>query len=452
MSVRDYAAAPMRLVLMVGGIAAGVALIAALGIINVSVLANFRASLERAAGKAALQVVLGTGEVGFDESVAEIVARDPDVAHAFGLVRGWLAATDETGDTVQLFGVDLTSDAIDSYDVRVVGREDIDELELLNDPSSVLLGREYALRRGIEVGDRVRFASPQGITPLHVRGLLEAAGLATAFGGNLAVMDLMAAQRLLGKDRRVDQVDVLLGPQADVGTVRDRLAAALPSSLSVLRPALRGERFERVIAAFQAMLDGLSLLCLLAGVFIVYNTSATAVVQRARDLAIMLAVGAERRTIFRLVLVEAALIGLAASVIGVALGFGLARVLLQLVAQSMGVIYQTRFTVESYTLTPSQVGWYCALGVLASVAAALAPARKASGLDPLELMRPDFRERLAMAAPARLLVTGGAVLLVLVLAAVRMELSTRSWCGETSRRSLRGVGDGARDPFHGRGS
>jgi hypothetical protein len=46
-----------------------------------------------------------------------------------------------------------------------------------------------------------------------------AEGLATVFGGNLAVMDLMAAQRLLGKDRRVDQVDVLLRPDANVAAV-----------------------------------------------------------------------------------------------------------------------------------------------------------------------------------------------------------------------------------------
>ena len=386
-SVRDYRAAPMRLILMIGGIAVGVALIAALDIINTSVLANFRASLERAAGKAALQVVLGTGEVGFDESAIATAAEDPDVAHAFGLVRGWLAATDDSGDTVQLFGVDLTTDAIDSYDVHAVGRDAIDQVEFLNDPSSVLLTKEYAARRGIQVDDRVRFASPQGIKELRVRGLLEAEGLATVFGGNLAVMDLMAAQRLLGKDRRVDQVDVLLRPGASVAAVRDRLAAALPSSLSVLRPALRGERFERVIGAFQAMLDGLSLLCLLAGVFIVYNTSATAIVQRARDLAIMLAVGAERRRIFSLVLTEAALLGFVASLIGVALGLGMARVLLQLVAQSMGVIYQTRFTVETYTLTWSQIAWYCGLGVGGAVMAAIVPARKASRLDPLDLMR-----------------------------------------------------------------
>jgi putative ABC transport system permease protein len=216
-SLRDYRAAPMRLVLMVGGIAVGVALIAALGIINVSVLSNFRASLERAAGKAALQVVLGTGEVGFDEGAVAAVSKDDGVANAFGLVRGWLATTDDSGDTLQLFGVDLTTDAMDSYDVRAVG-EQIDELEFLNDPLSVLLTEEYAERRGVKIGDRVPFASPRGIERLHVRGLLRAEGLATVFGGNLAVMDLPAAQRLLGKEARVDQVDVLLRPATDVAS------------------------------------------------------------------------------------------------------------------------------------------------------------------------------------------------------------------------------------------
>lgn len=435
-SLRDYRAAPMRLVLMVGGIAVGVGLIAALGIINVSVLANFRASLERAAGKAALQVVLGTGEVGFDEAAVAAVAKDPAVVNAFGLVRGWLATTDDSGDTLQLFGVDTTTDAMDSYDVRAVG-EAIDELEFLNDPSSVLLTEEYAQRRGLGVGDRVPFASPKGIERLHVRGLLRAEGLATVFGGNLAVMDLPAAQRLLGKEGRVDQVDVLLRPDTDVAPVQQRLAAVLPSSLSVIRPALRGERFERVIGAFQAMLDGLSLLCLLAGVFIVYNTSATAVMQRARDFAIMLAVGAERRGIFALMLTEATLIGLVASLIGVGLGLGMARVLLQLVAQSMGVIYQTRFTVESYTLTVGQVAWYVALGVGGAVAAAVVPARKASRLDPLELMRHDYRERLAIAADKKKLLLAGAALLVLTVIAVGIELESRSvWWGNLAASLL----------------
>ena len=424
-SARDYLGAPGRLALMLGGIASGVALIAALGIINVSVIANFRAMLERAAGKAALQVTLGTGEVGFDESLAELVATDPAVAQAFGFVRGTLVATDQSGEVLQLFGIDLVSDAMDSYDVRVIGRE-ADEIELLNDPTSVFLTEEYAARRHIAVGDRVRFAATSGIRELHVRGLLRPEGIATVFGGNLAVMDLPAAQRLVGKDRRVDQIDILVRPGSDVATLAGRLANKLPPSLSVTRPALRGERFERVIGAFQAMLDGLSLLCLLAGVFIVYNTSATAITQRARDLAIVIALGAERRTIFALVLVESMILGVIASVIGIACGYALAHVLVSLVANSMGVVYQARFSVESLSLTWQQALWYAGLGTIGAVAAALVPARKASRLDPLDLMRPDFREKLAITSPNRRLLGIAFVLLALTAGALYVEQTTRS--------------------------
>ena len=424
-SARDYWAAPGRLALMLGGIASGVALIAALGIINESVVANFRTMLERAAGKATLQVTLGTGEVGFDESLVQTIGADPGVAQAFGFTRGTLVAADQSGEVLELFGIDLGTDAVDSYDVRVVEREG-DEVEMLNDPSSVLLTEGYASRRRVSLGDRVPFATPGGVRRLHVRGLLRPEGIATVFGGNLAVMDLPAAQRLLGKDRRVDQVDVILRPGTDAAAVRDRLSAVLPSSLSVGRPALRGERFERVVGSFQAMIDGLSLLGLLAGVFIVYNTSATAITQRARDLAILIALGAERRTIFALVMIESALVGLIASTIGIVAGRGLAHLLLDLVAQSMGVIYQMRFSIESLVLTSQQALWYTVLGTSGAVAAGLVPAYKASRLDPLDLMRPDFRERLAITSPNRLLVAVWLVLIALAAVAIYVENTTHS--------------------------
>lgn len=423
-SWRSYRATPARLLLVVGGIAAGVALLAAITLVNASVLANFRTMLERTAGKAALQIQLGTGEIGFDEAIVDVAAADPDVAHAFGLVRGTLHASEGSGEVLQLFGVDLVADAAGSYDVSVEGGTDA--LELLNDAHAVLLTKEFAARRGLEVGSRVPFATPTGVSELHVRGLLEATGLATVFGGNLVVMDLPAAQRLLGKEGRVDQIDLVLKPKAAAAPVQQRLSALLPASLSVNLPALRGERFERAIAAFQAMLDGLSLLCLLASIFIVYNTTATAITERARDLAVMLTVGSERRWIFTLVIAEAAVLGTIASALGILLGLGLARVMTTLVAQSMGAIYQVRFPVDVLWLSWGQVGRDVALGVGAAVTAAIVPARKASRLDPIALMRPDYRERLAATSSSGKWLAAGASVAAAAVVAVIVEQRQRS--------------------------
>jgi len=68
----------------------------------------------------------------------------------------------------------------------------------------MLLTESHARRRNIHLGERIPFATPTGIRDLRVRGLLHAEGLATVFGGNLAVMDSFAAQRLLAKERSVD--------------------------------------------------------------------------------------------------------------------------------------------------------------------------------------------------------------------------------------------------------
>ncbi|MGH7786260.1 MAG: ABC transporter permease, partial [Candidatus Binatia bacterium] len=420
-----YRATPGRLVLLLGGISLGVALISALDIINVSVLANFRATLERAAGKASLQVQLGAGEVGFPQSTVEAVRTDPAVEHAFGMVRGTLHASDGSGEVLQLFGVDFLSDGdSNAYDVHTL--DGGNAFEVLSDPHSVLLAEEYATRQRLTVGDEVRFATPTGIVSLHVRGLLRATGLATVFGGNLAVMDLPAAQSLFDKADRVDQIDVVLVPNAPVSAVQQRLIVALPASLSVTRPSLRGERFERVIGAFQAMLDGLSFLCMLASVFIVSNTMATAVAERAQQLAILRTLGAPRRRIERLILSEAALIGVAASVIGIGVGVGLAHFLTSLVAQSIGIIYQVRVPDGGLTLTLTQVGWYLAFGTVGAVIAAWIPARQAGRLDPIKLMRPDYREQLTGTSPDRLWLALGLLMIAASAVAVYLGQAGRS--------------------------
>src|SRR5207247_530230 len=77
-------------------------------------------------------------------------------------------------------------------------------------------------------------------------------------------------------------------------------------------------------------------------------------------------------------------------------------------------------------LTAQQALWYTLLGTCGAVAAGLVPAYKASRLDPLDLMRPDFRERLAITSPNRLLVAVWLVLIALAAVAIYVENTTHS--------------------------
>jgi ABC-type lipoprotein release transport system permease subunit len=97
-----------RTALVVGGIATGVTLIVAISVVNTSVLANVQNTIDLIAGPAALEVTLGVGEIGFQETVIDAVRADPDVVVAVPLVRGTISVADDSNETLQLFGADLS--------------------------------------------------------------------------------------------------------------------------------------------------------------------------------------------------------------------------------------------------------------------------------------------------------------------------------------------------------
>jgi putative ABC transport system permease protein len=388
-SVRQLTASWGRTVLIVGGVATGVSLIVAIRLINSSVLTSFRRSIELAAGPAALEVTLGVGEIGFDESAAEIVRSDPDVQFAVPLVRGTVSLSTEPGETLQLFGADLTAEAdLNRYPITTQDRAAV--LRGLEDPSSILLSATFAEAHSLRVGQKVSLATTSGITLLTIRGLLEATGVAAVLGGRLAVMDLPAAQFLLGKAGKVDQVDIVLRDGAHTETVQRRVAAMLPDTLTVQRPEQRGAHYDQILSAFQGMLTGLSSLCLVAGLFIIYNTTSTGALRRAAVMGELRLLGAEESRLFRLLLAEAAVLGVLGSMVGMGSGIVLARLLTGMVADSMGVIFQLRFPIEQLAIDPTEQLTIGALGLAAAIFGSYFAARRASRVEPLDTVRGEL--------------------------------------------------------------
>ncbi|MBI5506549.1 MAG: ABC transporter permease, partial [Deltaproteobacteria bacterium] len=284
-----------RTLLVMCGTATGVTLIVAINIINTTVVENFRRTINLLAGPAALEITLGVGEIGFSESALATAAADPDVEAAIPLVRATISRADAPAETLQLFGVDLVQEEkLARYAVHAASREDRAAiLRGLEDPHSVLLTTELATRLGLSRGSELALATPSGVASYKVSGLLEAGGVAAALGGAIVVMDLPAAQFATGKEGRLDQIDLMLREGSSVVAVRDRLRAALAPQLTVERPERRGAQYDRIFASFQAMLTGISTLCLIAGVFIVYNTTSTGALRRVLALATLRHIGAD---------------------------------------------------------------------------------------------------------------------------------------------------------------
>ncbi len=414
-----------RTLLVVSGIATGVSLIVAINVINTSVVANLRRALDLLAGPAQLEVTLGLGEVGFDEGVADAVRSAPDVVAAIPLVRGTIGVLGGPPQTLQLFGAELVDEA-DLQRYAVSASTDRRELlRTMDDPDAILVAASFASARGLAVGSRLQVSTPTGNRALTIRGLLEPRGLAAALGGQLAVMDLGAAQRLLGKAGRVDQIDVVLRPDADVDAAAASLRTRVPDVLNVERPAQRGREYERVFASFRSMLTGISTLCLIAGVYIIYNTTATGAVQRASVFAMLGCMGGSPSQLFTLLMLEAVLLGIVGTLFGYVSGVLQGWLLSGMVASSMGVIFKMPFFVEAFDLDVRQLAAIGVIGIAASLVASYSTSRRVTRLDPIDILRNGARLAGLQMRPRRLL-TWWAALIAISIAALYAQERTQS--------------------------
>lgn len=376
-----------RVILVVAGVAVGTTLIVAVDVVNESVLDSFQRTMRLVAGPADLQVKLGLGEVGFSESVTDLVRGGPDVVAAVPLIRGTVTLAAKTDEVLHVFGADLAAEEdLGRYRTRLTS-ERRDAAMALIDIRSIFVSEALAKRVGRDVGDPLRLSTPHGLVTVTIRGLLEPHGLARAYSGNVAVMDIAAAQWLLDKDGRIDQIDIVVRDGADVGAVAAGLRRLLPDELRVTSPDFQGADYRRVLSSFQAMLTGLSLLCLVTGIYVIYNTTTTAAIQRTKTMAQLRLIGAKRTVLFRLLIIEALCLGSIGSVLGVLIGLPLAWVLAGTITGSMGVIFQLRFPIDAISINGLRLAVIVLLGMTTAVFASTFAAHRMAALDPLDQLR-----------------------------------------------------------------
>ena len=377
----------LRSVLTTAGIVLGVALLVGMQGANRSVLAAFNQTVDRIAGKAQLQVT--AGESGFAEDVLERVQAVPQVRAAAPVIE----ASVETGLKGQgkllILAVDMTGDrSLRDYDFEN-GDEDVidDPLVFLAQPDSLIVTREFAGRNGLGAGSRVAFDTMEGPRQFTVRGVLKAGGMAAAFGGNLGIMDIYAAQKVFGRGRHFDRIDIGLAEGVSLEQGQAALEKALGPGFNVEPPSGRGRQFESLLGIYTTAMSISSLFALFVGVFIIYNSFAIAVTQRRAEIGILRALGATRGQIRTLFLGESAIAGLIGSAAGVALGLAFTRSLAGFTGQLMEAIFGVPQNTREILVDPRFLLVALVLGVATSMIAAFVPARNAARVEPVQALQ-----------------------------------------------------------------
>src|SRR4030095_3360231 len=183
-------------------------------------------------------------------------------------------------------------------------------------------------------------------------------GPAKVMDGNFVLLDIAAAQLAFDRFGRVDRVDVRLADPAALNRAEKAIGARLPPGLAVQRPARRVAQVEKMLAAFQFNLGALSMVALLVGLFLIYNTVATSVIARREEIGVLRALGTSRGTILALLLGDAAALAAIVGALGVPLGWLLAWGAVGLTSSTVTTLY-----VADAAQVPSLAWWQAVAAV-----------------------------------------------------------------------------------------
>jgi putative ABC transport system permease protein len=377
----------LRTMLTTAGIVLGVSVFVGMRAANRSVMDAFSHTVDRIAGKTELQVT--AGETGFDEEVLEKVQSASSVGVAVPVIEAIVGTNVAGRGYLLVLGVDMTGDrSLRDYDLESGDQAVVDDpLVFLAQPDSLIISKELADATHLSVNSRLPLGTLDGQKAFTIRGVMKSSGLTSVFGGNLAIMDIYAAQKMFGRGHSFDRIDVAIKPDRTIAQCEAALRAMLGPGFQVEPPAGRGQQFEATLAAYSMMVGISSLFALFIGMFIIYNSFAIAVTQRRSEIGILRALGATRRQIRWLFLGESALTGLVGSVLGVAFGMLIARTIAVSIGALITDVYGIAQHPDELAMNPTLLLLAMAIGVATSVVAAAIPAERAARLDPVHALQ-----------------------------------------------------------------
>ena len=254
------------------------------------------------------------------------------------------------------------------------------------DDDDVVIDKKSADDGDLDVGDRAVVITKAGNIDVEVVGIAKFGSADSPGGASFAMFTQDAAEQYIGEPGQVDTVAVAAEEGVTQEELRDRIAAAMPDGIEVLTGEEITQETQDDIATalsfFTIFLGVFAGIALVVSVFSIYNTFSIIVAQRTREMALLRAVGASRRQVLTSVLGEAFVIGLVASLVGLAGGVVMVGVL-----KSMLTAFGVDLPAGGVVLRSDTIVTALLVGVLVTLVSAVAPAIKASRVAPLAALR-----------------------------------------------------------------
>ncbi|MFG1698724.1 ABC transporter permease [Nonomuraea sp. NPDC049309] len=384
----------LRLMLTSLAIVLGVGFIAGTFVLNDTIEAGFAQRVTANAGKVDVAVLAKSQDEPLPADLLDRIRNLPGVTEAQGLIRGSAPVLGKDGKTAG----NAPTTAV-SVVTGPLGRTDVVAgTGPGTDDQAAVLDENTAKAQGLRLGDTITVLDfRKRRHDFRLVGLIDV-GLdqQLAFTGAVGFTP-ETARRMTGAEGYAE-IDVKgTGPGLE-----QAVAAAAGSSYQVMTGAELADRLaeqagvERRVFTVGLLLFGV--VAMLVAALVIYNTFTILVAQRTREMALLRCIGATRRQVFGQVLLESAVVGLLASLAGLAAGYGLATVALAV----LGAFDVPLPTDAAVSLSPATVGAGLGVGVTVTVCAAVLPARAATRVAPIAALRSEPEEQVFRTGKARI--------------------------------------------------
>jgi putative ABC transport system permease protein len=381
LSFRNLRARVQRTLLTAVGIVLGVGIVFGVLTLSNTMSGTFEKLFTRAYGSADLTVTAAGGSGGFDQKVVEEVRGYEGVESAaprYSLSSSLILDTGRKDGlpevrSMRLFGVEPQS-------AKLATGFELTEGHFPRSGKELTLDGGSAKSAGLGIGDRVTVGTPEGPKELRLVGLLRIPG--GSFGGlAFGMVPLPFAQKAFDKQDQISGIAVEAAEGVSVSDLGERLDRRLGEGLQIERSETRTQEISGQLQGFKIALLFFAGTSLFVGAFLVFNALSMTILERTRELGMLRALGSTRAMIARSVIVEAMLLGVIGSLLGVLFGYGMARGLVYLFGRAF------LFEITSLVLSPFALVSAIVVGIAVTVVAALYPAMRAGRVSPVEAMR-----------------------------------------------------------------
>ncbi|MGV1049984.1 MAG: ABC transporter permease [Solirubrobacterales bacterium] len=374
--LRSLRARPLRSVLTTAGIVLGVGMAFGVLILVSTIHSSFSNLYDALYGNTSL-IVSGKSSVGsVPAGTLEKVRAVDGVESAGGTVFGVYRVVGDDGKAIGGRDATLFVSGVDFRQPDTAGSEIVSGHE----PSSgrqIELEQGWAEQKGLEVGDRLRLATPAGRADLTVAGIFKLRTSLDLGGYGTAAMPVATARRLTGKTGVWDEIDVIAAGGVSTTALRRRIDAVVGPGVEVATPAGKGDDAGEQLAGLDIVLYFFSGMALFVGGFLILNSFNMTVLQRIREIGTLRALGASRRRIAAAVVGEALVLAVVGSLLGLALGVALAEALAAAMRSFFGL------PISALHVTGGDAVAAVVVGLLATLAGSLYPALRAGRIAPI---------------------------------------------------------------------